>query len=211
MSRLLSKKRPTAGLLLLASVFLLAVATLAQSSDNGSQAGAAVTNQAGGAYETDGTNINGTSVTVTQAVKAVAGVRVTPDDTSPSANTAPGERVTKVFSICNAGNGPDSFTIPQLEVTSPSTLVSLHFDNDASGTLTDGDTAITIGATASPILAAGHCIGVIVVVDVNNSVPDSTETIRLTARSTSDQATGGVAEDQGTIILAVGNRPRFTS
>ena len=92
MRNLLMNKRPVTLLLLLASVFLLTVATLAQTSDNGSQAGTAVVNQAGGAYQSDGNNLTGTSATVSETVKAVAGVRVTPDETSPSANTAPSER-----------------------------------------------------------------------------------------------------------------------
>src|SRR5439155_1324187 len=96
-------KRPTTVVLLLASVFLLSVATLAQTSDTPSEAGAAVTNRADGSYETEGNKVSGTTVTTTANVRSVSGVRVTPDETSPSANTAPNERVTKLFRICNAG------------------------------------------------------------------------------------------------------------
>src|SRR6266481_4912193 len=123
-----SHKRPTTVFLLLASVFLLAVATLAQTSDTSSEAGAAVTNRAAGSYESEGSKVSGTTVTTTANVRSVSGVKVTPDETSPSTNTAPNEHVTKIFRICNAGNGPDSFTIPHLDITAPAALISLHFD-----------------------------------------------------------------------------------
>jgi len=211
MSRLLSNKRPTTVFLLLASVFLLAVATLAQTSDTPSEAGVAVTNRADGSYESEGSKVSGTTVTTTANVRSVSGVRVTPDETSPSMNTAPNERVTKLFRICNAGNGPDSFTIPRTDITAPATLVSLYFDVDGSGTLTNGDAPITIGSTASPTLAIGACVGVIAVVDTANSTPETNLTIRLTARSQLDASASGAAQDEATVILAVGNQARFSS
>src|SRR5258706_10025997 len=206
-----SHKRPTTGLLLLASVLLLAAATLAQTSDTPSEAGAAVTNRADGSYESEGNKVSGTTVTTTAKVRSVSGVKVTPDETSPSTNTAPNERITKVFRICNAGNGPDSFTIPRIDINAPASLISLHFDVDGNGTLSDGDTPITIGSSTSPTLAIGACVGVIAVVDTANSAPDTNLSIHLTARSQLDTSASGIAQDDGTIILAVGNRARFTS
>src|SRR6266436_7166883 len=138
MSRILPNKCPATVVLLLASVFFLAVATLAQTSDTPSEAGIAVTNRADGSYDTEGNKVSGTTVTTTANVRSVSGVRVTPDESRPSTNTAPNEHVTKIFRICNAGNGTDSFTIPHLDITAPAALISLHFDVDASGTLTDG-------------------------------------------------------------------------
>src|SRR5258706_6959320 len=135
MNRLLSNKRPTTVFLLLASLFLLAVATLAQTSDTPSEAGVAVTNRADGSYESEGSKVSGTTVTTTAKVRSVSGVKVTPDETGPSTNTAPNERLTKIFRICNAGNGPDSFTIPRIDINAPASLISLHFDVDGNGTL----------------------------------------------------------------------------
>ena len=197
--------------LLFALVFLLAVATLAQTSDNPSEAGTAVTNRADGAYESEDEKVSATSVTTTATVKAVSAVKVTPDETGPSTNTAPNERVTKLFRICNIGNGPDSFIIPRVDITAPATLISLHFDIDGSGTLTVGDTPITIGSTVTPTLARGECLGVIAVVDTGASPPETNLTISLTARSQLNNSASGAAQDDGTIIIAVGNRPRFTS
>src|SRR6266404_4074904 len=211
MSRILPNKCPATVVLLLASVFFLAVATLAQTSDTPSEAGVAVTNRADGSYESEGDKVSATTVTTTAHIKSVSGVKVTPDETSPSTNTAPNERITKVFRICNGGNGPDNFTIPRLDITAPATLISLHFDVDTSGTLTDGAIPITIGSTASPTLTIGACVGVIAVVDTANSAPDTNLSIHLTARSELDTSASGAAQDEGTVILAVGNRARFTS
>jgi len=203
-------KRPTTVLLLLALMFLLAFATLAQTSDTPLEAGAAVTNRADGAYESEDGKVSATSVTTTATVKAVSAVKVTPDETSPSTNTAPNELVTKLFRICNIGNGPDSF-IPRVDITAPATLISLHFDIDGSSTLTDGDTLITIGSTVTPTLTRGECLGVIALVDTGASTPETNLTISLTARSQLNNSASGAAQDDGTIIIAVDNRPRFTS
>src|SRR6266852_4467874 len=127
MPKMPSNRRPANVLLLMLSIVLLAGGTLAQTSDTPSEAGVAVTNRADGSYETEGNKVSGTTVTTTANVKSVSGVKVTPDETSPSTNTAPNERVSKLFRICNAGNGPDSFTIPRIDITAPATLVSLHF------------------------------------------------------------------------------------
>src|SRR5258708_1226822 len=168
MRNVISKRQPANILLLMLSIVLLAAGTLAQTSDTPAEAGAAVTNRADGSYETEGNKVSGTTVTTTANVKSVSGVRVTPDETSPSTNTAPNEHVSKLLGICKGGNGTASFPTPHLEVTAPAALISLHFDVDASGTLTDGDIPITIGSTASPNLAINACVGVIAVVDIGN-------------------------------------------
>src|SRR6266852_2348751 len=149
MPKMPSNRRPANVLLLMLSIVLLAGGTLEQTSDTPSEAGAAVTNRADGSYESEGNKVSGTTVTTTATVKAISAVKVTPDETGPSTNTAPNERVTKLFRICNIGNGPDSFAIPRVDITAPATLISLHFDIDGSGTLTEGDTPITIGSTVT--------------------------------------------------------------
>src|SRR6267378_8347994 len=133
MPNVISKRQSANILLLMLSLALLAAGTLAQTSDTPSEAGAAVTNRADGSYESEGNKVSGTTVTTTAKVRSVSGVKVTPDETGPSTNTAPNERVSKLFRICNVGNGPDTFTIPQLDITAPATLISLHFDADGSG------------------------------------------------------------------------------
>src|SRR5216683_2403716 len=89
MRNVISKRQPANILLLMLSIVLLAAGTLAQTSDIPSEAGVAVTNRADGSYETEGNKVSGTTVTTTANVKSVSGVKVTPDETGPSTNTAP--------------------------------------------------------------------------------------------------------------------------
>ncbi|MET0626731.1 MAG: SdrD B-like domain-containing protein [Pyrinomonadaceae bacterium] len=151
------------------------------------------------------------STTVTVTVSTVASVNVTPDETEPSANVSPNERVTRLFRICNTGNTPDFYTIPTAEVSAPAALVSLHFDADGSGTLDSGDRPVALGSTMSPRLARGQCVGVLAVVDVNTGAVGEQFTIRIVARSSVADALNAGAQDAGTIVNAYGNGARFSS
>ena len=94
---------------------------------------------------------------------------VTPDETEPSAAVSANERVTRLFRVCNTGNTPDLYTITRAEVSAPATISALYFDTDASGTLNDGDRAITVGTSLSPRLVRGACVGVLAVVETGAS------------------------------------------
>ncbi|HEV2799848.1 MAG TPA: hypothetical protein VGW12_05090 [Pyrinomonadaceae bacterium] len=170
-----------------------------------------ISNRAEALYsDDDGNEFLTASLTITVTVRPVSALAVTPDETAPSAAVAAGERITRLFRICNLGNTPDLYTITGLEVSAPAALVSLHFDTDASGTVTDGDTAVTLNSTMSPRLAPRACVGVLAVVDVNASAPQTQLAIRLTARSNVTVTVNGTVEDTGTIINAVGERARLT-
>ena len=142
---------------------------------------------------------------------AVASLTVSPKETAPSASVGPQQRVDRLFSICNTGNVASTYTITHAEVTSPSKLVILSFDNDASGTITFGDTLITVGETTSASVAPGSCLGVLAVVDTLDVAPDSLLRIRLTARSNAPGAANGTAVDSGTIINSVGRGPQLSN
>jgi uncharacterized repeat protein (TIGR01451 family) len=168
-------------------------------------------NRAESTYRDEEGNEYGTvSPTVTVTVRAVSAVQVTPDETEPSAAVAQNERVARLFRVCNNGNTPDLYTLTQAEVSAPSSLASLHFDTDTSGTLTDADTPASIDSTLSPRLAPAACVGVIATVDVNGAAPGTRLTIRLTARSNVSTTANGLVTDSGTIINAVGERARLT-
>ncbi|HEX8456488.1 MAG TPA: hypothetical protein VF656_04125 [Pyrinomonadaceae bacterium] len=170
-----------------------------------------ISNRAEAIYADDeGNEFLTASPTITVTVRPVAAVAVTPDETAPSATVAAGERITRLFSICNLGNTPDLYTITQFEVTAPATVVALHFDTDASGTVTDGDAPVALNSTMSPRLAPRACTGVLAVVDVNASAPQTQLALRLTARSNVTVTVNGTVEDTGTIINAVGERARVT-
>jgi uncharacterized repeat protein (TIGR01451 family) len=195
----------------LALLCSMSIELWARVSDGGTNAGIVISNRAEATYTDDtGENYSAVSPTVTITVSVVATVIVTPDETSPSDTAAPNDRITRVFRICNTGNNTDSFTVTRAEVNTPATISSLYFDNDGSGTFTNGDVAITVGATSSPQLPSGSCIAVLAVIDTNNIAPQSNLTIDLVARSNAVNAVNGVAEDSGKIINAVGQGARLT-
>ncbi|MCM3900594.1 MAG: hypothetical protein ND866_02705, partial [Pyrinomonadaceae bacterium] len=174
-------------------------------------AGAVISNRAEATYRDDaGIDYSAYSPVVTVTIQAVASLAVTPDETAPSAAVGPQERLSRVFRICNTGNAPDSYTLTNAEVTSPATLVSLYFDSDNTGTLSDADTLATINGSASSPLNPGTCLSVLAIVDTNDSPANSNLTIRLTARSNATGVNGRPADD-GTIINALGAGPRLTS
>jgi uncharacterized repeat protein (TIGR01451 family) len=193
-------------------VFVLALAPHAGfAQPQPTAADSVISNRAEAIYaDGDGNEFSTVSPTITVTVRPVSAVVVTPDETAPSAAIAPGERITRLFRVCNLGNTPDFYTLTRAEVTAPATLVALYFDTDASGTLTDGDAPAGLNSTMSPRLAPRACVGVISVVDVNASAPQTQVAIRLTARSNVSSTVNGTVEDAGTIINAVGERARLT-
>jgi uncharacterized repeat protein (TIGR01451 family) len=174
-------------------------------------AGTVVSNRAEATYESEGTTFNTVSETVTFTVLAVATVTVAPKETVPSASVVPQEHITRVFRICNTGNVANSYTVINADVSTPATLESLYFDNDASGTLTTGDPLITIGSTSSVSVAPGMCLGALALVDTHDIPFGSQLRIHLTARSNAGGAANGSVQDDGTIINDVGRGPVFSN
>jgi uncharacterized repeat protein (TIGR01451 family) len=171
-----------------------------------------ISNRAEATYiDETGTGYGTVSDTVTVTVLPVNALTVTPDETAPSAIVAPREHVTRIFTICNTGNTPDLYTITRANASTPAAITNIYFDNDASGTVTNGDTPVTVDVTLSQRVAPGTCLGVLVLVDVNDYAPNSLLTITLTARSNVTGGPGGLAQDDGTIINAVGTGARLTS
>lgn len=189
----------------------LSVQVWARTLEGPTSGNTAITNQAQATYnDSDGSSYETSSPLVTLTVLAVAGVTVTPDETSPSDTVAPQDQVTRVFRVCNTGNTADSFVLTHSNITAPATIESLYFDLDDSGTLTNGDVAITLNQTTSPQLAPGSCVGVVAVINTNDIPSQSTLTISITARSNAAGAANGNAQDVGTIINSVGAGPRLT-
>ena len=172
--------------------------------------GSVISNKAEVTYEDDlGTNYSAVSPIITVTIQAVVSLMVTPDETTVSTTIGQRERITRVFRICNTGNVADTYTITAASVDSPAALVSLHFDNDASGTLSSADPEITVNGTASMQVLPGTCLSVLAVVDTLD-FPLGNLSIRLTARSNVD-GVNGRPSDQGTIINTVGSSARFTA
>jgi uncharacterized repeat protein (TIGR01451 family) len=174
-------------------------------------AGTIISNRAEATYESDGATFDIASETVTFTVQAVATLTVAPKETAPSAGVVPQDHITRSFRICNTGNVTNSYTIVNSDVTAPAKLDSLYFDNDASGTLTIGDSLITVGSTSSASVAPRSCLGVLTIVDTNDIPFSSLLQIHLTARSNANGAINGNVEDDGTIINEVGKGPLLSN
>src|SRR6267378_7823434 len=175
-------------------------------------AGTVIFNQAEGTYEDDsGVTHSTVSPVVTIKVLAIAKLTTTPDETNPSAEVGPNDRISRTFRICNAGNVPDLYKITHVDITSPAALVNLYYDLDANGTVTSADELIGLNQTLSPRVNPGDCVGVLVVADTKDFPAKNNLTIHLTARSNVENAANGITEDDGTIINAVGAAPRLTN
>ncbi|HEV2862552.1 MAG TPA: hypothetical protein VGX48_16175 [Pyrinomonadaceae bacterium] len=180
--------------------------------DGGAEAGTVISNRAEATYiDNNGVGFSTVSPTVTVTVRAVASVVVTPDETDPSSTVAPQERVVRLFRVCNAGNTPDFYTITSAASSAPATLVSLHFDTDATGTLTDADRPVTLGQTMSPRLTRGNCVGLLATVDTGAGTQGQQFDIRVSARSSVLDSASGAVEDAGTIVNVYGNGARLTA
>ena len=183
-----------------------------QGAEGSTPAGTIISIHAEASYLNEhGELITTVSDTMTVTVGAVSGLTATPDDSAPSSTHTAHERVTKVFRVCNTGNVSDSFLLTRAEITAPASLVALYFDLDASGGLSSGDIPVTVGQTVSPSLDADRCLGLLAVADTNDAPTRSWVTLHVTALATGNGTTNRAAEDQGTIIYAVGRGPIFSS
>lgn len=202
----------TFALLFLCVIALTHTARTGAFAFDGSISGTVISNRAEITYTDElGTTYAAVSQTVTVTVLAVSKLVVTPDETESSARVGPNERITRIFQICNTGNTSDQYTITRAEVNAPATLVNLYFDNDSTGTFTNPDSPVVTNGSPSPQVLSGACLGVLAVVDTNDSPANSNLIIHLTARSNMLDAANGRAEDEGTIINEVGSGARLTS
>lgn len=193
-------------------LFTAMVSSRTKSFGETTASGTTITNRAVATYEGgDGTTYSTASETITFTVLPVATLTVGPKETAPSASVGSQQRITRVFRICNTGNVPNSYTIADADVSSPSKLVTLSFDNDSSGTVSFDDLQITIGATSSASVSPGSCLGVLAEVDTLDIPSDSLLQIHLKARSNATGAANLRAEDDGTIINSVGRGPQLTN
>ncbi|HEV3470652.1 MAG TPA: hypothetical protein VG148_15115 [Pyrinomonadaceae bacterium] len=180
--------------------------------DGGVAAGTVISNRAEATYtDPSGMGFATVSPTVSVTVVVVAGLIVTPDETEPSATVSPRDRVARLFRVCNTGNTPDFYTLTAAEASAPAALVSLHYDLDGSGTLTEGDRPVTVNQTMSPRLARGACVGVVATLETNDGQQGQQFTVRITARSNVLDAVGGGARETGTVVNVYGRGARLTS
>jgi uncharacterized repeat protein (TIGR01451 family) len=196
---------------LVAVLLIFAPVSGARSGDGSTDAGSLISNRAEATYSDEaGGNYTAISATVTITVLPVATLVVTPDQTASSETVAPHDQITRLFRVCNTGNNLDTISLTRFNLTAPASLAALYFDNDGSGTVTDGDAPISLNETASPQLPPRGCVGVLAVINTNDIPSQSTLTITTTARSNATNAVNGRGEDDGTIVNAVGLGARLT-
>jgi uncharacterized repeat protein (TIGR01451 family) len=198
--------------LLTVVICALTITAQAQSPDSSTPAGAIISVHAEASYFNEaGELIHTISETVTLTVGAVPGLAVTPDDTAASTAHTPQERITKVFRLCNTGNIAESFILKSADVNAPAALVGFYFDLDDNGIVSSGDTPVIVGTTVSPSFYSDRCLGVLAVVDTNDTATGSLVTMHLSAVVAGQHGGGTAAEDEGTIISLIGTGPIFSS
>lgn len=170
----------------------------------GVPAGTDITNTAEVTYDVGATSVtassNATVVTVAEILDVVV-TRQSPLNLAVSANATQQEIL---FTVTNAGNGPETFRLVMDSVIGsddfdpvPSTP-SIYFDTDGSGDLSPGDTAYSAG-TNDPVLNPDVSVAILVVNNIPSTVVDGN--IGIT-QFTADARTG--SGPRGTVFAGQG-------
>ena len=134
---------------------------------------------------------------VTTVVSQVAAINITPDTGNQSG--VAGSEVAYPVTICNDGNGDDTFTLSVADTTWTS---KIYFDTNGDGVwdpLTE-----TTEVTSTTLLAADVCYKVIVVTTIPPTAADGAEsTATLTATSTFDNTVKETGTYKTTSLKAV--------
>ncbi|MDB5092892.1 MAG: hypothetical protein JWO85_993 [Candidatus Eremiobacteraeota bacterium] len=174
---------------LAASLFAIAAAA-----GEATPAGTVITNTVTATYNDPGGHGYGTqSNPVTATIAQVGAIVVTPKEPAidPAAEGYPlGTPITRVFTITNAGNAPDAYTIAAA-ASGAGTITSIGFLTSA------GVVPVTVGTTASPTIPAGGSIRVQLVIATAGTPVGTTFPVTVTARSTNAASANGLVSDQG--------------
>jgi len=179
------------------------------------QAGTVIGNQAQAIY-TDalGHSYAARSMVVSITVLPVRAHMFAPDDTESRGSAPQHEQITRLFTLTNTGNTPDSYRINEASATAPAEVVGLYWDDDHSGTLTPGDGPIPIAKGSvntaeaiSRLLPPGKNIGVLAVVKTNDAALRQLLTISLVASS----ATNPDRVDRAAIINQISRNATLTA
>jgi uncharacterized repeat protein (TIGR01451 family) len=170
----------------------------------GVPAGTDITNTAEVTYVVGTTSATASSNAVVVRVAEILDVVVTRQSPANTAVSASATQQEIVFTVTNAGNGPEAFRLVMDSVIGADDFdptpgsPSIYFDTDASGDLSPGDTPYTAG-TNDPLLNPDTSVTVLVVNDIPASVVNGNVGI---ARLTADARTGSGAS--GTVFAGQG-------
>lgn len=174
----------------------------------GTPAGTKIINRARGLYQTDqGETIRPASPIVEVAVVAIPAVTVSPDQTTPSGNVAPGETVLRTFQICNSGNTASRFIVTSAVATDPATLGAFYFDVDGNGAVSAVDSEFVPGQALTPELLPGACLSVLAYLNTKTVQVGTLIDSVIEARTEADPQ----VRDSGRIIDSVGGGARISS
>ncbi|HVG38903.1 MAG TPA: hypothetical protein VM870_06425 [Pyrinomonadaceae bacterium] len=169
-----------------------AAQTLAQTAG-----GVVISNTATATYSDGTQTYNATSNTVTVTVANVAGLTITPDETSSSASVPAGVSSNYTFTVTNTSNFSNVVQFGTTGVayqlsgagSSGATVTQAFVDADNSGTFNTGDVDITTAGAQSASLAMNASVTVIIrVTSASNASGDLTVTL-------GDASTGGASFD----------------
>jgi uncharacterized repeat protein (TIGR01451 family) len=182
------------GRLVRAICLTVSLIAAAFSTGEATAAGTVITNTATAQYADPAGLTYGTeSNTVTVSVASVSAIVVSPKETAadPASEGYPvGTPVVRTFTIANAGNAPDAYTIASV-VPGAGTVTSVAFVTPG------GSVPVTIGSTVSPALQPGESIRVQVAIATAGVAVGTTFAIALSARSTNTAVANGVVTDTG--------------
>ncbi len=184
------------GRLVRAICLTVSLIAAAFSTGEATAAGTIITNTATAQYtDPAGLTYGAESNTVTVSVAMVSGIVVSPKETAadPASEGYPvGTPIVRTFTIANAGNAPDAYTIASV-VPGAGTITSVAFVTPG------GSVPVTIGTTVSPTLQPGESIRVQVGIATAGVAVGTTFAIALTARSTNTAAANGIVTDTGKV------------
>ena len=194
---------------LLVFTFLWANAPALHAQNNqGTPAGTKIINRAQGLYQTDqGETIRPASPIVEVSVVAIPAVTVSPDQTTPSGNVAPGETVLRAFQICNSGNNPSRFIVMSAGASEPATLGSFYFDINGDGAVSSVDSEFVPGQALTPGLLPGACVSILAYLHTGTVQVGTLIDSVIQARAEGDPQ----VRDSGRIIDSVGGGARISS
>ena len=177
--------------------FVLAAALLIEggAGSNASSGGTLIVNAASASYEdAPGHVITISSNTVQTTLASVGALAVSPkeDGANPATESyAAGSPITRTFTISNASNIPDAYTITG--VTAGAGSVTAGAFLDASG----NPLPVTVGSTVSPTAPPGGSIRAVVTLATAGVAVGTKFSIALSARTTVATTVNGLQSDTG--------------
>ncbi len=164
---------------------------------NASSGGTLIANAASASYEdAPGHSVTITSNTVQTTVASVGALAVSPKEDAAnlaSESYAAGSPIARTFTITNASNIPDAYTITGI-TTGGGNVTAVAF-LDASGTALPA----TVGSTVSPTVPPGGSIRVVVSLATTGVAVGTKFSIVLSARTTAATTVNGLQSDSGKV------------